>query len=244
MRRTFGKTNRRFPVYQVAGTLLVVATLGFTAIYFGQRGQDMAQKEEAKQQAKVEIQEEETQDVSAVVEPIVDEVTEPLLAPEVVINLPKEEISEEPAQETAAAEVHFGGELGWPLEGKVILPYSMDKTVFFSTLQQYQYNPAVIIGAKVNDTVVSAAPGKVSSIETSPKTGCTVTVNLGDGYEAVYGQLKEVSLATGDTLKTGDLIGYISEPTKYYSLEGANLYFQLKHEGQAVNPMEYLKETE
>lgn len=247
MRKTFGKTRRNFPIYQVAGTLLVVATLGFTAIYFGQRGQDMA--EEGQQQAEVETaQKEETKDVSAVVLPKSDEVTEPLQEPEVIITLPQADIvqdeAEEPAKETVAAERHFEGHLQWPLEGNVLIPYSMDKTVYFATLKQYQYNPAMIIGGKVNDAVTSVAPGKVSAVETSAKTGCTVTVNLGDGYEVVYGQLKEVSLAAGDTVNTGDIIGYISEPTKYYSVEGANLYFQLKHQGQAVDPMEYLSESE
>ena len=33
----------------------------------------------------------------------------------------------------------------WPVNGAVIMSYSMDKTVYFQTLDQYKYNPAVII---------------------------------------------------------------------------------------------------
>ena len=30
----------------------------------------------------------------------------------------------------------------WPVNGAVIMSYSMDKTVYFQTLDQYKYNPA------------------------------------------------------------------------------------------------------
>ena len=36
------------------------------------------------------------------------------------------------------------------------------------------------------------------------------------------------------------VIGYVSEPTKYYSVEGPNLYFQLLKDGQPVNPMDHI----
>ena len=49
------------------------------------------------------------------------------------------------------SEVWFGEEstLAWPASGAVLISYSMDQTVFFSTLEQYKYNPALIIGGKV-----------------------------------------------------------------------------------------------
>ena len=63
---------------------------------------------------------------------------------------------------------------------------------------------------------------------------------LGDGYAAVYGQLKELNFAKGDTPEAGQVLGYVSEPTKYYTTEGSNVYFQLKKDGKAVDPKEYL----
>ena len=65
-------------------------------------------------------------------------------------------------------------------------------------------------------------------------------MNLGDGYKAIYGQLKEVSKKAGDYVAPGEVIGYISEPTKYYTTEGSNVYFQLKKDGKAVDSKEYL----
>lgn len=149
---------------------------------------------------------------------------------------------EEVSAGVAVPELHFSAEtdLNWPLQGNVILNYSMDQTVYFATLDQYKYNPAIVIQAGVNDKVLSVAKGTISSIVTDEVTGHTVTVDLGDGYSAVYGQLKEIPFTEGDYVDVGEIIGYVSEPTKYFSVEGSNVYFQLLKDGTPVNPMEYL----
>jgi murein DD-endopeptidase MepM/ murein hydrolase activator NlpD len=153
----------------------------------------------------------------------------------------EETIEEIEPQETFADTLHFSGEDSpvWPLEGEVLLDYSMDSTIYFPTLDQYKCNPAVIISGEVNSKVYLIAKGIITDISTNEVTGCTVTEDLGDGYEAVYGQLKELNFSVGDEVEGGQVIGYISEPTKYYSVEGSNLYFELLKDGEPVNPLEY-----
>lgn len=130
--------------------------------------------------------------------------------------------------------------LVWPVEGSVLLDYSMESTIFFPTLQQYQYNPAMVLSSSVNDKVYFVARGKVTAIETNEVTGCTVTQDLGDGYTAIYGQLKELNFEVGDMVESGQVVGYVSEPTKYYSVEGSNVYFQLLKDGVPIDPEEIL----
>lgn len=132
-------------------------------------------------------------------------------------------------------------ELQWPVAGKVLMDYSMDSTVYFATLDQYKYNPALIIAGAVNDRVVAASDGQVIGVDTTAETGQTVTIGLGDSYQAIYGQLKELEVSAGDYVSQGDTIGYLAEPTKYYSVEGANLYFAMIKEGKPVNPMDYIR---
>ena len=138
--------------------------------------------------------------------------------------------------------LHFNPENGlvWPIEGTVLLDYSMDSTIFFPTLQQYQYNPAMVLAGNVNDKVYFVAKGKITNIETNEETGCTVTQDLGDGYTAIYGQLKELNFEVGDIVESGQVVGYVSEPTKYYSVEGSNVYFQLLKDGTPIDPEEIL----
>ena len=142
----------------------------------------------------------------------------------------KEETVEE-ASETAneVGRLAFSEEdlILWPVNGNVILNYSMDQTVYFATLDQYKYNPALIISGEVGDNVMAVHKGFVSSIEENAQTGTTVTLEMGNGYEAVYGQLKDVRVQEGTYMGQGQIIGSLNEPTKYSSVEGTNLFIAL-----------------
>ena len=131
-------------------------------------------------------------------------------------------------------------QLLWPIAGNILMDYSMDKTVYFSTLDQYKYNPAIIREGSVDQNVLSAASGKVTSIENVDETGTTITMDIGSGYQVIYGQLKEPAVQQGDYVQAGALIGYVAEPTRFYSKEGSNLYFQVLKDGESINPKELL----
>ena len=139
-------------------------------------------------------------------------------------------------------QLSFGesSKLAWPIAGNVLLNYSMDKTIYFPTLQQYKYNPSIVISAAEGTGVTCAADGIVESVYEDAQTGQTVVMRLGGGYELTYGQLQEVTVEEGDYVETGAIIGHVAEPTKYYSVEGSNVYFKLTKDGVAVNPLDYL----
>jgi len=46
----------------------------------------------------------------------------------------------------------------------------------------------------------------------------------------------------GDYVEAKTVLGYVSQPTKYYSVEGCNVYFEMRKDGQPVNPVEYMEE--
>lgn len=139
--------------------------------------------------------------------------------------------------------LHFDQETGllWPVDGDILIEYSADKVVFFPTLSQFKTNPALIIGSEVGESVKSSANGVVKSIEKNDETGTTVTIAIGDDFNVVYGQLKDLAVSKGDEVSEGQVIGKIAKPTKYYSVEGANLYYQIKQNGETVNPLVLLR---
>lgn len=139
--------------------------------------------------------------------------------------------------------LHFDQEAGllWPVEGKILMEYSADKVVYFKTLAEYRTNPAILIAAKEGDNVQASANGVVTDIYTSEETGRTLTMDIGDDFTVSYGQLKEITVQKGDSVMEGQVIGKVAEPTKYYSMEGANLYYQVKENKNSVNPMVLLR---
>lgn len=127
--------------------------------------------------------------------------------------------------------------LVWPVVGNILINYSMDKTIYFPTLDQYKYNPAIVIQANEGDMITAAAAGKVTSVFTDPQIGNAVTMDLGNGYEITYGQLTGILVSEGSYVSMGDMIAQVAAPTKYYSVEGTNVYFKLTKDGEPVNPM-------
>ena len=158
----------------------------------------------------------------------------------------QEEAAEEPAEDTAAQvapELNFTEDtiMLWPVNGEVVIDYSMDATTYFLTLDQYKYNPSLVMSAAVGDPVQAAANGQVLSISEDVETGTTLTMDMGNGYQAVYGQLKDVAVQEGQTVEAGTIIGYVNDPTRYYVEEGANLYFAMTKDGAPVDPMIYIE---
>ena len=156
--------------------------------------------------------------------------------------------TEEPAVEEAISttvqptlDFHEEDGLVWPIVGDVLINYSMDKTIYFPTLQQYKYNPAIVIAATQGENISAAANGRVTSVGYDPVIGNTVVMDLGNGYELTYGQLENIIVSEGSYVNVGDGIGTVASPTKYYSVEGTNVYFKLTKNGEPVNPMSQLQ---
>lgn len=256
------ESNSRFSMrkqksYLTVGVITLVALIAMAGIFYKKTVDDKADEQEAVIMAQTEWTEDSDADNETVQEEASEEneeesttdgksVMEDTSGNSLQDTISQEGKTEGIVETLAASDVEKlqfseSDQLGWPLSGDVILNYSMDQSVYFATLDQYKYNPALVIAGAVNDKVTAAADGQVLSIKTTAETGETVTVDIGNGYQLVYGQLKDVQFSEGDYMEKGALIGFVSEPTKYYSMEGSNLYFEMLKDGEPVNPMNYLE---
>ena len=165
--------------YIAAVACLVAGAIGFASVYATEKNQ------EKRNDSDYAIQQESTEQLSAAsyeIKPKTDKQAEN--APEVEEDAVK--VSEKEKSQTEATEekednekktektetvataaensLHFDTKTGmqWPLEGEILLDYSMDATVYFPTLEQYRYNPAIVISAAVNDKVNAVAKGKIT----------------------------------------------------------------------------------
>lgn len=131
--------------------------------------------------------------------------------------------------------------LSWPVTGNIILGYSMDTTTYFPTLDQYKVNPANVIQSEVSTPVSAPADARVVSVGTNEEIGNYVDLDLGNGYTAVCGQLKEIPVVENEYVRQGDLLGYVAEPTKYYAVEGTNVFFEFLKDGVPVDALDFLE---
>jgi murein DD-endopeptidase MepM/ murein hydrolase activator NlpD len=165
-------------------------------------------------------------------------------------NTPKPDDKEEPTEVLSPAliaeQLKFDKSAGliWPISGQVIIPYSPDHGVYFQTLDQFAISEAMVLSSAVGTEVKAAAKGVVTSIVEDVRTGTTVTLALGNDTSLVYGQLDVADLKEGDVLEAGEKIGTVAEPTRYYVVEGPNLYFKVVEGKTSVDPTELLKEEQ
>ncbi len=129
----------------------------------------------------------------------------------------------------------------WPVEGNVLLDYSMDSTIYFPTLEQYKCNSGIVIQGEVSQPVAAPANARVLETGVNEEIGNYLILDLGDEYSLICGQLKEVSAVTGEYLEKGQIMGYVAEPTKYYTVEGPNVFMELRKGEQAMDPLDYLE---
>lgn len=262
-RKTSGMTSQKQII--IAGCLMLIFVTCLTGLYIARRMQQPnreTQIAENNDKISEDADIEPIESVDSVILPEVWDENEVEEAPQVE---PKQDVienndmdvdvaAEEPAEsqpvtpvggsavkvEPAAPTLQFSGELQWPVEGSVLMNYSMDQSIYFATLDQYKYNPAMIIDAQSGDAVMAAAAGTITQIKEDAQTGLTVTMDIGDGYEVSYGQMQDLNFKEGVHLDAGDVIGTIAPATKYYSVEGDNLYFALTKDGAPADPTEYL----
>ena len=131
--------------------------------------------------------------------------------------------------------------LTWPVNGDVILPYGMETTVHFKTLDQYQCNPGMLIAAGNGTTVKNAYLGKVTKVTSDNMYGNLVTLYIGNDYSIVYGQLDTIYVKEGDYVKAGESIGTIGNPTDSFTEEGSHLFFQMLEGEKAIDPMMFIE---
>lgn len=245
----------------IAASVFVLSALTLTGVYFTTKEEPMQEEnyiDLAKEEKKVEIVEEKKeeipkQEVAQIVqvprnryvkEGEQDMDADPQFA-EAKVQEPVEEVTNViESKVTNRAKVTFGPDekLQWPIVGKVLLNYSMDRAIYFPTMQQYRYNPSIVIEAQEGQEITAACDGIVKEISTNAFTGNTVVVDLGDGYELTYGQLTDISLQKGDVVQVGEYIGKVAAPTIYYTEEGCNVYFKMTKDNVPIDPMNYMNE--
>lgn len=150
------------------------------------------------------------------------------------------------ASSNVASSLNFTStsKLFWPIDGdsgnEVIMDFNIENTIYFATLNKYQTNPAILIQSEAGTPVLASAEGIVEDIREDEELGVSVVVSLGNGYELTYGQLKDVQVKKGQAIKAKDVIAQVSEPTKYYLVEGSNLYYMFTLNEEPIDPLDYL----
>ena len=129
----------------------------------------------------------------------------------------------------ALAHTDVGRQLAfeWPAQGTVTSPFGRDG---------YRWHSGIDIGILSSLEVTAAAPGRVEQVGEQrgyEGYGNVVLVDVGQGFETLYGHLAAESVSRGDLVTTGERLG-TAGCTGWCT--GTHLHFELRYRGRAVDP--------
>lgn len=88
--------------------------------------------------------------------------------------------------------------------------------------------------------VRAALGGKVTVAEQTPNNGYEVQIQHANGYETVYQSLKELKVQVGQEVEQGEVIAAAGQ-SALESDEGVHVHFEVRSNGQSVNPATMIK---
>ena len=105
------------------------------------------------------------------------------------------------------------------------------------TTGQYKFHNGVDLANDQGTPIYAARSGRVTVATYGGTYGNYVTINHGDGYSSLYAHMTRYVVHKGDTVKRGQLIGYMGSTGRS---TGPHLHFSIFYNGSSVNPMNYI----
>jgi murein DD-endopeptidase MepM/ murein hydrolase activator NlpD len=98
-------------------------------------------------------------------------------------------------------------------------------------------HPGIDIGAPAGTGIKAAAAGTVIYAGWLGGYGNLTVIEHGNGLATAYGHQSSIAVGVGAAVAQGQIIGYVG-CTGYCF--GAHLHFEVRVNGQPVNPLDYL----
>ena len=105
------------------------------------------------------------------------------------------------------------------------------------TLGYNKFHNGVDLANSQGTPIYATRSGKVTVATYGSTYGYYVTINHGDGYSSLYAHMTHYVVSKGDTVKKGQLIGYMGSTGRS---TGSHLHFSIFYNGSSVNPMNYI----
>jgi len=126
-------------------------------------------------------------------------------------------------------------------DGVIIKDFSDSTLKYNSTLKQWESHKAVDIKGSDDADVLACFDGEIVSVENNYLCGTVVTIKHNDSLQSVYSSMDEnVLVKVGDKVKSGQVIGKVSNSAKSESADGAHLHFEVLLNNVKTDPSLYL----
>ena len=97
------------------------------------------------------------------------------------------------------------------------------------------------LAAPTGTPIYATADGTISRAGPFSSYGNYVSIEHGGKIQTRYAHMSRVAVATGEKVKKGDIIGYVGSTGRS---TGPHLHYEVRIDGQAVNPVPYMIESQ
>ena len=126
------------------------------------------------------------------------------------------------------------GQLDWPVNGNIVYRFGREQLENNTTIRWNGIGIAVGRGTPVH----SVAPGTVRLARSLGTYGPSVVIDHGGGYYTVYAYLSDIQVRENQQVGKGDVVGLSGGEN---SDRGPHIEFQVRKEGQALDPIAWLR---
>jgi len=139
-----------------------------------------------------------------------------------------------PAARPASGPSGSRNKLPWPLEGQVLTRFGMQKHPQFGTMV---FRRGIEIAAREGEPVQAVENGQVAYADWYKGYGKLMIIDHGNGFYTLYGNLSKLNMNKDERVTKGQVIGLAGDTG---SLKGAKLYFEVRRNGEAQDPLLWL----
>lgn len=124
-----------------------------------------------------------------------------------------------------------------PVNGKIINQYG---TYTNEKLGITRFRNGIYIIAEKGEPIKAVCPGRILYAKWFKGYGNMIIIDHGDNYYTVYAHADEIFKKKGDVVEQGEVVGTLGDTG---SMVGPGLYFEVRHHGKPINPINWLKES-
>ena len=122
----------------------------------------------------------------------------------------------------------------WPARGWLSASYGYRRDPFTG---QRAFHSALDISTREGQPIYATASGRVASASRSGNYGNLVVIEHGFRLTTRYGHLLKFAVRAGDTVRRGDIVGYVGETGR---ATGTHVHYEVWADGRPMNPMQLL----
>lgn len=144
-------------------------------------------------------------------------------------------VAQIPRETWAVASAFKGSPLEWPVLGRITSGFGW-RIHPISGVRHF--HEGLDIAAPIGTPVRAVAQGKVVFVGYVSGYGRIVTIDHGSGLVTRYAHLSRTSVSQGQTVVTGQVIGYVGD-SGYAT--GPHVHFEVRLDGEAKDPRKFLR---